>query len=51
MSGGKNGHTLRSLIDGGCGIVVGGCKKYQKLIVARVGEVEMVGGVGKDWKF
>ena len=50
MSGGKNGHTLRSLIDGGCGIVVGSCKKYQKLIVAGW-EVGMVGGVGKDWTF
>ena len=33
-------------MDGGCGIV-GGWKKYQKLIVRGV---EIVGGVGKIWK-
>ena len=32
-------HALRSLIDGGCGIV-GVTIKYQKLIVGRRGELE-----------
>ena len=41
-------HTLRSLIEGGGWNSRGAWKKYQKLLV---GGVELVGGVGKNWKF